>query len=319
MKENRLLFLLTLVLLIGLYMNISGSERYDATKPKYLLVKGWCGFADRLQCISAAITYAKKHKRIMCIDWTDSIWKGDTPNINFDTFFELTCESISVVPLEELLQKQNELSIYPPVWKGQLEKKPDLYMYEKPYQINLDSDPVHEEDILVYTSTELRTYTKDTICDCFRVKEPYRSTIIKNLEEYKGYKTVVHLRGSDRVKPEQYEEYIKTNFEPRMKDKMNETVLIVSDTEPLFKYFQKMYPNSIVRTPSTSYTSSSEPTKTLHQDGSIDKYNFNTQTLIDFFIIMYANECINDNNSLFSKVSKFIRSNGDKYKQILNY
>ena len=100
MKENRLLFLLTLVLLISLYMKLSGSERYDTTKPKYLLVKGWCGFADRLQCISAAINYAKKHKRIMCVDWTDVIWKGDTQNINFDTFFELVCESISVVPLE---------------------------------------------------------------------------------------------------------------------------------------------------------------------------------------------------------------------------
>jgi hypothetical protein len=111
MKEKHLLFLVTLVLLIGMYMSISGGERYDS-KPKYLLVKGWCGFADRLQCMSAAMTYAKKHNRIVCVDWTDSIWKGDTPNMNFDTFFELTCEGVSTVPLDELLKKQNELSIY---------------------------------------------------------------------------------------------------------------------------------------------------------------------------------------------------------------
>jgi len=317
MKEKHLLFLVTLVLLVGMYVSISGGERYDS-RPKYLLVKGWCGFADRLQCMSAAMTYAKKHKRIVCVDWTDVIWKGDTPNMNFDTFFELTCEGVSTIGLDELLQKK-ELSIYPPVWKGQLEKRPDLYMYEKPYQIDLDADPKHEEDILVYTSTELRTYNKDNICDCIRIKELYRSTIIQKLIQYQGYKTVVHLRGSDRVKPEQYEEYIKKNFEPKMKDKTNETVLIVSDTESLFKYFQKTYPNSIVRTPNTSYTSSSDPIKTLHQDGSIDKYDFNTQTLIDFFIIMYANECIHDENSLFSNVPRFIRSSDDKYKQILNY
>jgi hypothetical protein len=236
--------------------------------------------------------------------------------MNFDTFFELTMPTI---PLDELLKKQKELSIYPPVWKGQLEKRPDLYMYEKPYQIDLDADPKHDEDILVYTSTELRTYNKENICDCIRVKEPYRSTIIQKLKQYQEYKTVVHLRGSDRVKPEQYEEYLKNNFEPKMKHKKEETVLIVSDTETLFMYFQEKYPNSVVRTPSTSYTTSSDPTKTLHQDGSIDKYDFNTQTLVDFFIIMYAKECIHDENSLFSNVPRFIRSSDDKYKQILNY
>ena len=318
MKENHLLFLVTLVLLIGMYISISGGERYDS-KPKYLLVKGWCGFADRLQCMSAAMTYAKKHNRIICVDWTDSIWKGDTANMNFDTFFELTCEGISTIPLDELLKKQKELSIHPPVWKGQLEKTPAVYMYEKTYQIDLDADPTHEEDVLVYTSTELRTYNKDNICECVRIKEPYRSTIIEKLKQYQGYKTVVHLRGSDRIKPHQYDEYLKNNFEPKMKDKKDETVLIVSDTESLFKYFQEKYPNSIVRTPSTSYTSSSEAGKPLHQDGSIDKYDFNTQTLVDFFIIMYANECIHDEKSLFSNVSRFIRSNDDKYKQILNY
>jgi hypothetical protein len=297
---------------------VSGGERYE-DKPKYLLVKGWCGFADRLQCMSAAIKYANKHKRIICVDWTDSIWKGDTPNMNFDTFFDMTCEGISTIPLDELLQKQNELSIYPSVWKDQLEKKPDLYMYEKPYQIDLDSNPTYKEDILVYTSTELRTYHKDNICNCIRVKEPYRSYIIEKLKEYQGYKTVVHLRGSDRVKPDKYEEYIKKNFEPKMKKNKNGTVLIVSDTESLFKYFQEKYPDSVVRTPNTSYTSSSDAGKPLHQDGSIDKYDFNTQTLIDFFIIMYANECIHDESSLFSKVSRFIRSTDDKYKQILNY
>jgi hypothetical protein len=315
MKEKHLLFLVTLVLLVGLYISMKRGERYEE-KPKYLLIKGWCGFADRLQCLSAALVYAKKHKRTVCIDWTDSIWKGDTPNMNFDTFFDLTVPTIS---LAELLEKQNELSIYPPPWKGQLEKRPDLYMYEKQYQIDLDTDPTHDEDILVYTSTELRTYNKENICECVRVKEPYRSTIIEKLKQYQEYKTVVHLRGSDRVKPEQYEEYLKNNFEPKMKDKKDETVLIVSDTESLFKYFQKKYPNSVVRTPSTSYTTSSNPTKTLHQDGSIDKYDFNTQTLIDFFIIMYANECIHDENSLFSNVPRFIRSGDDKYKQILNY
>ena len=317
MKSSHILFLVTLIFLVSLYVNMTGGEKYE--KPKYLLVKGWCGLCDRLQCMSAAMAYAKKHNRIICVDWTDVIWKGDTLNMNFDTFFDLTCEGISMIGLDELLQKQNELSIHPPAWKGQLEKTPALFMYEKPYQIDLDADPTHDEEVLVYTSTELRTYYRDNLCDCLRIKEPYRSIIVEKLKKYQEYKTVVHLRGSDRVKPEQYEEYIKKNFEPKMKDKTNETVLIVSDTEGLFKYFQEKYPNSIVRTPSNSYTTSSEPDKPMHQDGSIDKYDFNTQTLIDLFIIMYANECIHDENSLFSNMPRLLRSSGDKYKQILNY
>jgi len=315
MKDPKpFLFCLITIVLIGVYIRLT-SERYVG--PKYLLVKGWCGFADRLQCMSAAMTYAKKHNRVLCVDWTDSIWKGDTPDMNFDTFFDITCEGLQTVPLQELLDKQNDMSIYPDIWKGQLDKKPDIYMYEKPYQIDLDSDPSHDEDVLVYTSTELRTYHHMNITDCIRIKDPHRTRIRDNVDMYKDYKTVVHLRGSDRVKPEQYEEYIKTNFESRMKDKSNEEVLIVSDTEPLFKYFQEKYPKSVVRTPSSSYTSSADPTKTLHQDGTVDKTDFNTQTLIDFFIIMYADDCIHDDKSLFSSVSRHIRGGGEKYKAIL--
>ena len=315
MKDPKpFLFFLVIIVLIGVYVRLS-SERYVG--PKYLLVKGWCGFADRLQCISAAMTYTKKHNRVMCIDWTDSIWKGQTPDMNFDTFFDITCEGLQTVPLSDLLSKQNELSVYPSIWKGQLDKKPDIYMYEKPYQINLDSDPVHEEDVIVYTSTELRTYHHDNITKCIRIKEPYRTRIRNSVDMYKNYKTVVHLRGSDRVKPDQYEEYIQSNFDSKMKHKSDEEVLIVSDTEPLFKYFQEKYPKSMVRTPSSSYTSSSDPTKTLHQDGNIDKIDFNTQTLIDFFIIMYAENCIRDDKSLFSSVSRHIREGGEKYKNIL--
>jgi len=76
----------------------------------YILVKGWCGFADRLQALSHAMNYAKYSGRIISVDWSDLIWSGNN-NINFDDFFYI--EGIQYIRYDELLQL-NITGIYPP-------------------------------------------------------------------------------------------------------------------------------------------------------------------------------------------------------------
>ena len=41
---------------------------------KYLLVKAWLGFGDRLQGLKMCVKYAQEHNRAILVDWSDSIF-----------------------------------------------------------------------------------------------------------------------------------------------------------------------------------------------------------------------------------------------------
>jgi hypothetical protein len=41
---------------------------------KYLLVKAWMGFGDRLEALKMCVKYAQDYNRAILIDWSDSIW-----------------------------------------------------------------------------------------------------------------------------------------------------------------------------------------------------------------------------------------------------
>jgi len=54
-----------------------------------------------------------------------------------------------------------------------------------------------------------------------------------------------------------------------------------------------------------------------HGQTADSKHEINMQTLIDFFVIMYAPVCIFDGKSIFSSMARFLRE-GD-YCDILGY
>jgi hypothetical protein len=302
-----LLIALVLVLVLWFFL-----WSIPARKKRYLLVKGWCGFGDRLQCLSHAIEYARKTNRTIVVDWTDEIWGGDQ-KVNFDTFCKIV--GIPTASCEELYAKK-DLTVWPAVWNGQLDKTPGLYMYETAYQIDLQSFPIRDEDIVVYTSTEVRTYQNENLCKNFRIRYPYRTIVLDAIDKHKDYTTVVHLRGSDRVPPEKQDEYLETNIFSKLTESDNK-ILIVGDDQDLIKKFKQKYPDATVRTPEKHTSSSSEELKNpVHQRGNVDKIDFNTETLIDFFLIMHAKKVVNDPNSIFSNLALFIRQNGG-YPDIL--
>ncbi len=316
---------------------------------RYLLVKAYVGFADRLQCLSHAIQYAEKFQRTICVDWSDSIWSDG--QIDFHTYFDLV--GVPLIARDQLIAKfdaplatQIEVgngidstllpTIHPLAWANQLDRLAhNKFIYKEPYALSLD-DEDHQADLLVYSSVGFRTFYTSNLCK-LRVKRPFQNQIVHQLRRFKDYPYVVHLRGTDRTPPEKYEEYVEDlcrqmkivrsdQSVPPTKDSdatdggqsesvvpSDEPILVVSDCLPLFRVFKRRYPKSILRTP---HLESYETNVGTHLQ-SCNKHAHNLEMLIDFFICAYAPNCYHDSSSLFAKMARFLRQ-GD-YCDILGY
>ncbi len=298
---------------------------------RYLLVKAHVGFGDRLQALSHAIQYAQKYQRTLCVDWTDGIWSDGT--LDFDTYFDLC--GVPMISSHELY-RLSASNISPLGWANQLERTADSkFLYRPAYQNPLlDSD--HAAEILVYGSTSDRTYYRDNL-NLLRVKRPFRDLIVAELKKYKSCQRVVHLRGTDRRKSASYEDYMlqiankmeagfkakgtgtflgKNEPVPGQKEAVpeNEPFLVVTDSLPLFEQLQSRYPNAVLRTPHLDQFDALQGT---HFQSSIPKHEYNLQMLIDFFLLVYAPECISDGESYFSIMARFLHD-GD-HSDILGY
>ena len=50
---------------------------------KYILLKGYEGFGDRLENLLQTISYCRKTNRVLVVDWSDYMWTNDL-NYGFD-------------------------------------------------------------------------------------------------------------------------------------------------------------------------------------------------------------------------------------------
>jgi len=100
---------------------------------KFAVLKGVCGWGDRLQCLMQAIGYSRRTGRYLVIDWRDSDWTHDQ-NERVEKWFSI--KGVRTTPLSEFLNLDTgKLSVFPPVWKSVLKSpeyqrwiyKPDFY------------------------------------------------------------------------------------------------------------------------------------------------------------------------------------------------
>jgi len=160
---------------------------------KYLLVKAWLGFGDRLQCLKMCVSYALKYKRAILIDWSDSIFSHSEES--FYTYFNLKIPTFKL-PLD------SSLTVYPAYWKDKLNETVNESMLIPETNIGiLDKD--FTEDIIVYCCFGRRLLYNDSrfFGEVFRVihpeiiREVHRRQQTYNLSKKIG----VHLRGTDRT------------------------------------------------------------------------------------------------------------------------
>lgn len=266
--------------------------------PRYLLVKAHVGFGDRIQCLSHAMQYAVKYGRTLCVDWSDSIWSDGT--VDFHTYFDIC--SVPTILRSELLELPNR-SVQPLAWANQLERGADQkFIYKPEYACQLE-DEDRPADVIVYASVGLRTFHMSNL-SLLRVKREFRNPIVKQLQRYSPFRTVVHLRGTDRVAPERHAAYVAAISDQMSEVNRKEPVLVVTDCLPLFARFRMEFEAAVLRTPLSECP---DPNAAIHTRKGGDKHGGNVEMLTDFFLLMYAPRCFHDPETSFSKMARFIR------------
>jgi hypothetical protein len=162
---------------------------------KYLLVKAWMGFGDRLESLKMCVNYALKYNLAILVDWSDSIFSHSDES--FYKYFNLKIPTFKIEDLEGL-------TVYPPYWKNRLNETLLNETIHEISEINIGFlDKEFTEDVIVYCCIGYRTVYSDSrfFGGVFRVIHP---EIIREVRERQhkynlSQKIGVHLRGTDRT------------------------------------------------------------------------------------------------------------------------
>jgi hypothetical protein len=121
---------------------------------KYLVIKGWLGFGDRLESLKMGIKYALDHNLKVYVDWTDSMWSHG--NESFYTYFKL----INIPQLESLDEIPEDATVYPAFWKGNLKNPFDKNLQSYGRSIGLDIGTLsktYDADVVVLSNCGRRS------------------------------------------------------------------------------------------------------------------------------------------------------------------
>lgn len=167
---------------------------------KYLIVKGWLGFGDRLESTIMAIKYAIDHNLQIYIDWSDTTWSHS--NENFYTYFNI----VNMPVLKSIDDIPEDATVFPAFWKGRLKETltQDILNTQATNGINLGVlDKPYDADVVVFCTIGNRMHYADYsfFANVFRVTD---SRIVQEVRarqaRYNLANTVgIHIRGTDRV------------------------------------------------------------------------------------------------------------------------
>ena len=168
---------------------------------KYLIVKGWLGFGDRLESTIMAIKYAIDNNLQIYIDWTDNMWSHSGEN--FYTYFNL----INMPTLKSIDDIPEDATVFPPFWKGHLKDTltQDMINNQKDNEINLGVlDKQYNADVVVFCTIGNRIHYGDYsfFANVFRIKDPRIVQEVRARQaRYNLANTIgIHIRGTDRVR-----------------------------------------------------------------------------------------------------------------------
>lgn len=246
---------------------------------KYLIVKGWLGFGDRLESLRMCIKYALEHKLEIYVDWTDKTFSHG--NENFYSYFDLDMPKCSL---------DVEGTTFPPCWTGNLHQRlTDEFITKNP-EVIYQLGKVYNEDIVVYSCIADRYIYGDTLffAQVFKITE---SIIIQKVKDRQwNYnlknKIAIHLRGTDRAG--------RLNKLARFKGVCARMVslgslsgrefIAVSDDTELSNMWRQRFPNFPLLTENVIGGAEGVHLKTPEQLGT-SKHQVNIDMLVDFFTL----------------------------------
>ena len=278
-----------------------------------VVMKGWQGFADRLQLLSHLLNYCKKNNATICVDWRDKIWGQEVED--FSDYFEVI--GIPTITIQEVVKKaKSGASIYPSTWTLEMLEKPStIEAYDDKYKLLLtEKNTVFPGDILVTCSKGLRQWSSIILGDHLRFKHSIADEIISKLNVQRPY-CLVHLRGTDRGVEGLFEMYVEgyNNIQPDRKD----NTYIISDSPTYIRKWLELFPNSKMAIQNPPVLQLPDAGKGTHLIGSDDlaalgikKHDLNINLLTDFMLYGFSNINVGFSESAFVVMGRLFSKSG---------
>jgi len=259
---------------------------------KYLVVKGWLGFGDRIESLKMAVWFAIHHNLQIYVDWSDSMWSHGSEN--FYTYFKL----INIPVLNSLDDIPSDSTVYPPYWKDHMKDPFTQELLEKQKELNLNIGTLNtkikvEADVLVFSSIGDRTLFPDStfFANVFRVIHPEILSGIKERQKQLDLSQSIgiHIRGTDRlrnsIKRDKGIQYMAINA--MMHGGFSKkSMFVVSDDAGSIEVWKRFFPETLVFSKlSLKNTQKSGVHNVKAENLTSSKNDLNIEMLIDFFTL----------------------------------
>jgi len=310
-------------------------------KKQIVVVKGWEGFADRLQVLSHCIEYCKTTGATICVDWRDYMW-GQSKE-DFHDYFEII--GIPSIPVNQLLDHIQPLTdssgnpqlckIFPLGWTLETVAKEPCELFHFPEfenEINMKLLKIYVDyDVLVHNGKGLRTYHSSNLINNIRFQRVVCDHIKCRLSDLVGGDvripyTAIHLRGTDRLSGAVIDDCIieaankvYAQYE-RLDPFEKQRVYIVTDMEEMRSEIMRRIPIAeYLPCPKVAtLPKNSKRGRHMLRPDALEFYGIKKRDLIldalaDFMILCLSDTIIsNQPESLFYKMSELIGKNGGK-------
>lgn len=273
---------------------------------KYLVIKGWLGFGDRLESLKMGLHYALKNNLTVYVDWTDPIWNHG--NESFYTYFKL----INIPQIASLDEIPADATVYPEFWKDNLKRPFDKELQDKAKELKLDigqMNGTYPADVVVLSNCGYRTLFEDSsfFANVFRVVDNRILTKVQERKvKYNLPKSIgVHIRGTDKF----------SNSNKRILGVQHTAVgavtygalnglqmVVVSDDQESMKVWKNYFPNSVLLSELSLQQSSVKGNHNLSKEElKVSKDELNVELLVDFFTLALTSRIVATNkDSRFS-------------------
>ena len=274
---------------------------------KYLVIKGWLGFGDRLESLKMGIKYALDHKLKVYVDWTDSIWSHG--NESFYTYFKL----VNIPQIESLDEIPEDATVYPAFWKENLKRPFDKELQSKVKELGLDIGKMtttYNADVIVLSNCGYRTlyYDNTFFANVFRVVDPrILSKVQQRKVQYKLPSMIgIHIRGTDKFtnsgKRTLGVQYAAVNAV--MEGALNgKPMIVVSDDKDSMRIWKNYFPQSVLLSELSLQQTSMKGNHNLSKEElKVSKDELNVDLLVDFFTLALTSRVVATNrDSRFSQ------------------
>lgn len=274
---------------------------------KYLVVKGWLGFGDRLESLKMGVKYALDNNLKIYVDWTDSIWSHG--NESFYTYFKL----INIPQISSLDEIPEDATVHPAFWKDNLKRPFDKELSERSKELNLDIGTMSKKynaDVIVLSNCGQRSlyYDNKFFSNVFRVIDPRILTKVEQRNRQYSLPGMIgiHIRGTDKFKNNVRRttgvQYAAVNAV--MEGALNgKPMIVVSDDKESMKIWKNYFPQSVLLSELSLQQSSMKGNHNLSKEElNVTKDELNVDLLVDFFTLALCSRIVVTNkDSRFSQ------------------